>query len=184
MNRFNSMKKLIILSQGGLFLVTVILYYFFRRRYLLTDLWDGRFSLVMIIYTGILAGVGVRLFSIILGEVWPQFADNLQDTVIITLQGIDMYDLFLISLPPAIIEELFFRGFLQSYIGNICTSVVFAILHWGFVKKLWAHGLHALMISLFLGWLFVASGSLLTTITAHFTNNLLAGLYVQDKSIF
>lgn len=177
-------KSLIVISQSFLLAVTLILYYIFRREYWVTDFWDGSMGLIQIIYAGLVIGVGIRLFSLVISEAWPGYARAMEKTVIRTLKGIDHWDLLLISIPPAIIEELAFRGFLQPHIGIWLTSVVFAILHWGFVKELWAHGLHAFLISLLLGWVYVVTGSLLTTMIAHFVNNLLAGLYVQERMIF
>lgn len=177
-------KKVILLSQGGLLLITVLLYVLFRQGTLLTDLWDGRQSIYMLLYTGLLSGVGIRLFSLILQEAWSGFAENMNDTVIKALDGLDGMELLLISLPPAVVEELFFRGLLQPWVGLWAASVIFAILHWGFVKELWAHGLHALLIGLFLGWLSLATGSLIAPMVAHGVNNFLAGLYVRKKSIF
>ena len=174
----------IIISQGVLLLVTLGLYLLFRRDKLLTDLWDGRLGLPLIVYTGFLAGLSIRFFSTALGKVWPRFQDNMEDTVIKALTDIDLLDLIMISFLPAIVEELFFRGFLQPYVGIWIGALIFSLLHWGGIKELWAHGLHAWLIGLFFGWLYIATGSLLTTMVAHFTNNLLAGLYIQKKISF
>lgn len=178
------LKSLIVISQGLLLVVTLILYYIFRREYWVTDFWDGSMGLAQIFYAGLVIGVGIRIFSLVMIEALPGYAQVMERTVVDTLKGIDNWDLLLVSLPPAIIEELAFRGFLQPFIGVWLTSLVFAILHWGFVKELWAYGFHAFVISLLLGWVYIATGSLLTTMIAHFVNNLLAGLYVQDRMIF
>lgn len=177
-------KRLIILSQGGLILITLILYAVFRRGTFLTDFWDGSQSISVLIYTGLVAGLGIRLFSTVLQEAWPEFHKNMHATVVKTLEGLDGFELFLISLPPAIAEELFFRGLLQPWVGIWIAAAVFALLHWGFVKELWAHGVHAFLIGLFLGWLYLATGSLIAPMIAHGMNNLLAGLYIQNRSIF
>lgn len=184
MSHRSSFKRLIILSQGGLILITLAFYAIFRRETFLTDLWDGRSSVLLLLYTGLLAGLGIRLFSVVLQEAWSRFAENMNETVVKTLQGLDRVELLLISLPPAVAEELFFRGLLQPWVGIWIASAIFAILHWGFIKELWAHGIHAFLIGLFLGWLYLATGSLIAPMAAHFTNNLLAGLYIQNKSIF
>ena len=176
-----TLKKFIILSQGSLFILSCGLYYIFRREHWLNDLWNGQWSLLMIVYTGLIAGIGIRLLTMIIGEAWPNYHQIMEGTVVRSLEGIDNWDLILISLIPAIVEEIFFRGLLQSFIGIFFSSLIFAILHWGFVKKLWIYGVHALVISLFFGWLYVSTGSLLTTVVAHFTNNFLAGLYIQGK---
>ncbi|AZR74224.1 hypothetical protein BBF96_12945 [Anoxybacter fermentans] len=179
-----NLKVIIVISQSGLLLFTLGFYYFFNRTFITADFWKGKLNLLEIVYYGFLAGIGIRLFSLILSEVWSEFKNNMEETVINILKGIDNYDLLLISLPPAFIEELFFRGLLQSHLGIWLTSVIFAILHWGFIKKLWAHGLYAFLISLFLGWLYLATSSLLITVIVHFTNNFMAGLYIQKRIAF
>lgn len=184
MDARQSRRKVILISQGALLVVALLLYLLFRPEKLGLDLWNGRYSLAVIIYTGLLSGVGIRLFSSSLGEAWKHFQNNMEDTVIMALQDIDLLDLLLISILPAIVEELFFRGVMQPGLGLWLTSFIFALLHWGGIKRLWAHGLHAFLIGLFLGWLYIASGSLLTTMIAHFVNNLLAGLYIQKKISF
>lgn len=176
-----TLKKFILLSQGSFLILSCLLYYIFRRDHWLNDIWNGQWSLLMIIYTGLLAGMGVRFLTLIFGQAWPNYQDVIEETVMRSLEGMDNLDLFLISFLPAIVEELFFRGLLQSFVGIFLSSLVFAILHWGFVKKLWIYGVHALVISLFFGWLYLETGSLLTTVIAHFINNFLAGLHIQGK---
>lgn len=184
MDARQSRRKLILISQGAMLLLALLLYLIFRKGKLGTDLWDGRYALSVIVYTGLLAGMGIRFFSMSLGEVWTHFQDNMEDTVIRVLQDIDLLDLLMISILPAIVEELFFRGFMQPFLGLWLTAFIFSLLHWGGVRALWAHGLHAFLIGLFLGWLYLVTGSLLTTMVAHFVNNLLAGLYIQKKISF
>lgn len=176
-----TLKKFIILSQGSLFILSCLLYYLFRRDQWSNDLWNGQWSLLMIIYTGLITGIGIRLLSLIISEAWPNYQEIIEGTVLRSLEGIDNWDLILLSLLPAIVEEMFFRGLLQSFFGIFFSSLIFAMLHWGFVKKLWIYGVHALIISLFFGWLYLTTGSLLTTVIAHFTNNFLAGLSIQGK---
>ena len=179
-----NLKKVVISSQGILLLITVGLAYYLERSFLEWSFWKGELPFFNVILYGLLIGTSIRLFSLVLGEAWPKFKDNMEETVIQLMQGIDKYDLLLISFLPAFIEEFFFRGVLQPSLVIWLTSFIFAILHWGFVKKLWAHGLHAFLISLFFGWIYVTTGSLLITVVAHFTNNLLAALYIEEKIPF
>lgn len=178
------LRRVIVISQGGLLLLTLLLYVIFRPNQLMGDFWDGSLSLMMVLYAGVLSGIGIRLFSVILEGAWPAFQSNMEDTVIQALKGIQGVDFLLISLPPAVIEELFFRGFLQPYAGIWVGAAIFSMLHWGFQRALWAHGVHAFLIGLFLGWLSVATGSLLAPMVAHGINNLMASLYIKKMTIF
>ncbi|MAO71447.1 MAG: hypothetical protein CMD02_02930 [Flavobacteriales bacterium] len=89
-------------------------------------------------------------------------------------------NLFLIALIPAIGEELFFRGIIQKKLSNILksthlsviiTSCIFSAIHmqfFGFLPRL--------LLGIILGYLFVYSRNLCTSILAHFINNALGVL--------
>lgn len=85
------------------------------------------------------------------------------------------YDLVLIAVIPAIAEEAFFRGALQSlfikmskraWIGILIASVIFSLLHaemLGFVPRA--------ALGIVLGLIYYFSGNLWYSILAHFINN-------------
>jgi membrane protease YdiL (CAAX protease family) len=84
-------------------------------------------------------------------------------------------NVFIIAFLPALCEELFFRGVLQRIIINICknplagiivTAILFSAAHMqfqGFLPRMF--------LGMVLGALFWYSGSLWTSILAHFVNN-------------
>jgi len=86
--------------------------------------------------------------------------------------------LLIISLAPAILEELFFRGALQQLLTNwikmpwiaiAITSIVFSAIHFsyfGFLPRA--------MLGAVLGLLFYYSKNIWTSILAHFLNNAIA----------
>ncbi|HTE08850.1 MAG TPA: CPBP family intramembrane glutamic endopeptidase, partial [Flavitalea sp.] len=86
-----------------------------------------------------------------------------------------LVNLFLVALLPAICEEVCFRGALQRilihisrspWIGIIVTSIIFSALHLqfqGFLPRMF--------LGILLGALYWYSGSLWTSILAHFINN-------------
>lgn len=89
-----------------------------------------------------------------------------------------LFSLFLVALLPAIGEELLFRGVVQRLFGDwirnihvavILTAIVFSAIHmqfYGFLPRA--------VLGMFLGYLFVWTGSLWIPVLAHFTNNGMA----------
>jgi membrane protease YdiL (CAAX protease family) len=87
-------------------------------------------------------------------------------------------NIFVIAIIPAIAEELLFRGALQQFIkmvfGNIhiaifFTAIIFSAFHgqiYGFLPRF--------ALGILLGYLFVYSGSIWTSILAHFVNNAIS----------
>ncbi len=75
-------------------------------------------------------------------------------------------------------EELLFRGAVQYGIGNYWTSIVFATLHFRYLRHWLMTGL-VFSISYGLGWLYIHTGSLLTPILAHFIIDFIMGSIIR-----
>lgn len=85
-------------------------------------------------------------------------------------------NLLVMALAPAIAEELFFRGALQKTLSRAMnahtaiwiTAAIFSAVHlqfYGFVPRM--------LLGAALGYLFWLTGSIWTSVAAHFTNNAL-----------
>ncbi len=100
--------------------------------------------------------------------------------------------LFIIALMPAIVEEVFFRGALQSsltrsirapWVAIIITSVIFSVIHfswYGFIPRV--------ALGMVLGTIFYYTGNLWYSIIGHFFNNalmvtILYYQYMKEKKI-
>lgn len=68
-------------------------------------------------------------------------------------------------------EELFFRGFLQSWLGIIPASIAFGLLHIAPDKRLWPWPILAVAMGFAFGGLFEYTGDVLAPTLAHFTIN-------------
>jgi len=93
--------------------------------------------------------------------------------------GVGATIVFLVSLSlfPAVLEELLFRGVVMQSLRRfgdpfalICSSILFAMLHRNLIQ-----GPNALLTGLVLGYFTLRTGSLIPAMVAHFVNNLLAG---------
>lgn len=98
-------------------------------------------------------------------------------------------NIFFIALVPAVLEEIFFRGVLQTvfqkatgnpHVGIVITSLLFAGIHMNpsqFIPMVF--------LALVLGYVFYYTNSLFCSIAVHFFNNSLAvsAHYFQDSSL-
>lgn len=99
----------------------------------------------------------------------------MDQVVIPRFRGCHFTDLMAISITAGIGEEMLFRGLVQGYlaqsiggmagiwVGLIAASVLFAALH----PMTLTYALIAGLISLYLGWIWIATGNLLVPIVAH-----------------
>nr|WP_154306204.1 CPBP family intramembrane glutamic endopeptidase [Metabacillus lacus] len=78
----------------------------------------------------------------------------------------------------AVTEELLFRGIIQTHFGLFTASIIFALLHFRYITK-WVLFIMVVGVSFLLGIVFEATGSLLTTIFAHFIIDLVFALQIR-----
>lgn len=92
-----------------------------------------------------------------------------------------IFQIFCLVFVIAVAEELFFRGIIQTYFGIIPASVLFAILHIRYLNKRFLF-LMTVLISFFLGWIFMLTQNLLITITTHFLIDFILGLILRFRN--
>ena len=78
-----------------------------------------------------------------------------------------LWHIVIIAGIVAVSEELLFRGAIQSMMGAYWTSILFAAIHFRYLKHWLMTGL-VFSISYGLGWLMSHTGTLWTPIVAHF----------------
>jgi membrane protease YdiL (CAAX protease family) len=109
------------------------------------------------------------------------FFKNLKDaygSVAFMAKDITIPQAIIIGITSGFVEEFFFRGILQQQFGIVVASLVFGLLHMGNAKTL-AYGIYAVVIGLYLGWLYIITGNLLVPITVHVLNNIIALPYMR-----
>jgi uncharacterized protein len=82
-----------------------------------------------------------------------------------------------LGLIAATAEEIFFRGYMQSWLREhwsplpsvVVTSAAFAVLH---VDPTFVHTVMAFALGLYLGWVVETTGSVLPAIACHIANNV------------
>lgn len=89
-------------------------------------------------------------------------------------------DLLVIALASGIAEELLFRGLGVQLVGVIGSSILFGLLHQVRGPARFAWMSWAAVMGLFLGLVFVATGSLLGPVVAHVMTNAINLRFVRD----
>lgn len=89
--------------------------------------------------------------------------------------GVELSDIFLISLFAGFAEELLFRGVIQVKFGIAAASIIFGLLH--FVTP--AYCIFAALLGFYIGILFQMYQSILIPIQMHFVYDLGALIYLR-----
>ncbi|MBU8907202.1 CPBP family intramembrane glutamic endopeptidase [Desertibacillus haloalkaliphilus] len=92
-----------------------------------------------------------------------------------------MFHIAIIAAVVAVAEEILFRGVLQTHIGWIPASLLFAFIHFRYLSKVVLFTV-VVVVSLLLGWIFLLTGNLLVTIMAHFLIDFILGLNIALQS--
>ncbi|PIR21355.1 MAG: hypothetical protein COV45_01005 [Deltaproteobacteria bacterium CG11_big_fil_rev_8_21_14_0_20_47_16] len=103
-----------------------------------------------------------------------QIQETLNQLLVIHSASDFLKKLFLFCILPAITEEIYFRGFIQTSLAHrigpfaaiLISALLFALAH----GNIWYLHLY-FGLGCFLGWIYEKSGSLWPTIVAHFINN-------------
>ncbi|HEY9733676.1 MAG TPA: CPBP family intramembrane glutamic endopeptidase [Drouetiella sp.] len=89
-------------------------------------------------------------------------------------------DIFLIAASTGFCEEIFFRGILQSEMGLLSASLLFGMIHCASVSML-PYAAWTCVAGIFLGYLYIWTGSLWAPILAHAVNNFIVIAYFKFR---
>ena len=171
-----------VVFEGGLGLLAVVL------GWLLAVSWWDRLTIDAGGVAWGIAATGPMLLSMLVvrRSRWQPFvrlnavAEHLVDEL---FAGASVVDLATVSLLAGVGEELLFRGVLQAWLsgwigpvaGVLLASVLFGMAHW--ITKTYA--VLAILIGVYLGWLFLHFDNLLVPIVAHGLYDFLALMIVM-----
>lgn len=91
-----------------------------------------------------------------------------------------LWHIVIMSAIVAFCEELLFRGAIQHAWGAYWTSILFAGIHFRYLRHWLMTGL-VFSISYGLGWIYVQTGSFWTPVFAHFAIDLVMGLILRFR---
>jgi uncharacterized protein len=138
------------------------------------------FSDVRILLIGVPTGAFVVIVDIILMRLLPKsFYDDggLNERI---FKNRSVIHIALIAAFVAFSEELLFRGVIQTKVGLILASLIFAIIHYRYLFN-WFLFSNIVILSFFIGAVYEWSNNLALTMIMHFTIDFLLGLYIKYK---
>lgn len=171
--------KSIVLSQILLLLLSIILSLFFFDQFVdwfklfQFDPWE-------LFYYGIIPGLVIVIIDITIIKIFPKkfFDDGGINERIFKNRSIG--SIFFLSILIAISEELLFRGVIQTTFGLFFASIIFALAHFRYIKKPLLLTV-VIIVSFYLGYLYMITENLLVTICAHFIVDFMLGLIIRYK---
>lgn len=140
--------------------------------------WDVR----QIFVIGGAAGLFVVSIDFLLMKLLPkeQYDDGGINEKVFSNRPI--WHIFLLTLLIGFSEEVLFRGILQTSLGYVSASILFAVLHFRYLTK-WALLIVVLLLSFFIGWIFEVTGNLAVTIFAHFLIDFILGVTIHIQHL-
>lgn len=87
----------------------------------------------------------------------------------------------LIAAMVAISEEILFRGIIQTNAGLMITSIIFAVVHYRYLFN-WFLFVNIILLSFFIGYIYMQTDNLLVTIVMHFIIDFLLGLMIKFRA--
>ncbi|ASN05485.1 CPBP family intramembrane glutamic endopeptidase [Virgibacillus necropolis] len=167
----------LIISQFSLVFLSIILSYILFDSFV--D-WLNYFKLSYydIVYYGAASGLLIVIIDLVFMYIFPKkyYDDGGINQRIFRDRSVG--GIFLLALLVAIAEELLFRGVIQTTFGYLVASIVFALIHFRYLKKPVLF-VSILFVSFYIGYIFVLTENLLVTIMAHFIIDFTLGLVIR-----
>lgn len=139
-------------------------------------IWDDR----RIFTIGIGAGAVVVTIDLLLMKYLPvSYYDDggLNERI---FKNRTILQIALISAVVAVSEEILFRGIIQTSAGLFVSSLIFALIHYRYLFS-WFLFLNIILLSFFIGFIFMLTNNLLVTIAMHFFIDFMLGLAIKYK---
>jgi len=133
-----------------------------------------------ILTIGIPAGVIIVFADVLLMKLLPaSFYDDggLNERI---FKNRHVFHIFVIALFVAFSEELLFRGIIQTKVGLVLASIIFAIIHYRYLFN-WYLFFNIILLSFLIGFIYKWTGNLAVTIMMHFVIDFLLGLYIKFR---
>ncbi|WP_442594609.1 CPBP family intramembrane glutamic endopeptidase [Neobacillus sp. D3-1R] len=152
---------------------------FYRDIWFFVSLFDWRDHKIFTI--GITSGVLVVLLDLFLMKVLPKsYYDDggLNEKI---FRNRNFFHIAFIALVVAFSEELLFRGIIQTKLGLIIASIIFAIIHYRYLFN-WFLFINIIVLSFVIGSIYQWTGNLAVTFVMHFVVDFLLGLSLMKTN--
>ncbi|WP_462412067.1 lysostaphin resistance A-like protein [Neobacillus sp. Marseille-QA0830] len=138
-------------------------------------LFDSR-----ILSVGLISGVVIVILDIVMMKWLPaSYYDDggLNNRI---FRNRSVFTIFIIAAIVSFSEELLFRGIIQTKVGLLFASIIFAVIHYRYLFN-WYLFMNIVSLSLLIGFIYEWSGNLAVTIMMHFIIDFLLGIYIKFK---
>ncbi|MDQ6599499.1 MULTISPECIES: CPBP family intramembrane glutamic endopeptidase [Bacillus] len=139
-----------------------------------------RLNDIRIVNIGLPAGILVVIVDITLMKWLPSsFYDDggLNERI---FKNKNILQIIWIAALVAFSEELLFRGIIQTKIGLIFASVIFAVIHYRYLFN-WYLFFNIVLLSFFIGFIYEWTNNFAVTIVMHFVIDFLLGMYIKIR---
>ncbi|MBY0122554.1 CPBP family intramembrane glutamic endopeptidase [Bacillus sp. S/N-304-OC-R1] len=167
------------LTQAILFFISIILsIILFDRISDVLSLFELKDINILLI--GGSAGLAVVLLDLIFMKILPPsyYDDGGLNERVFRNRGV--LHMAVIAAIVAFCEELLFRGIIQTHVGLVITSLIFAVIHYRYLFN-WFLFLNVVVLSFFIGYIFFITENLFVTIFMHFIIDFLLGLNIKYR---
>jgi membrane protease YdiL (CAAX protease family) len=139
--------------------------------------WNDTSILTM----GLLVGILVVILDLLFMKILPKsFYDDggLNERI---FKNRSIYHIAFIALIVAFSEEVLFRGIIQTHLGLIAASVIFAIIHYRYLFN-WYLFANIIILSFVIGYIYHLTNNLAVTFVLHFIVDFLLGSFIMIKN--
>lgn len=165
------------LTQGlALFIGLIVIFFQKRNLFFILELpkkWD-------FLYWGAGLAVAMLMADVLISKIVPE--ESMDDGGLNEklFKGRPVWHIVLIAFVVGICEELLFRGAIQHGIGLYWTSVLFAAIHFRYLRH-WIPTGWVFLSSYGLGFIYEQTGTLWAPIVCHFLIDLISGLVIKYR---
>lgn len=163
----------------ALILIIGIVWLIFQKQNVISLLTIPENMANVFLYGVIFTGLAV-LLNVVASKFSPEEANDDGGVNERIFKSRPIWHIVVLCLIIAFCEELLFRGAIQHTFGVYWTSVIFATIHVRYLKHWIPTGL-VFCISYGLGWIYLETGSIWTSILAHFLFDLIMGLAIRFR---
>ena len=169
------------LTQLLLIIISIILGFFlFNDFYEFVALF--KWDIKQILLWGGSAGVAVFLLDLILMKILPaHYYDDggLNERI---FRGRSILQIAFIAGIVSIAEEVLFRGVVQTHVGLVISSIIFAVVHIRYLFN-WYLFLNVIGLSFLIGFIYWQTENIIVTMFMHFLIDFLLGCAIRLNSI-
>jgi uncharacterized protein len=134
------------------------------------------------IYTiGLTVGILVVIIDLTLMKVLPKsYYDDggLNERI---FHNRNIFHIAFIALMVAFSEELLFRGIIQTHLGLMAASIIFAVIHYRYLFN-WYLFANIIILSFVIGYIYQLTDNLAVTFVMHFIVDFLLGCFIMIKN--